>query len=361
MVLRRNQYLQAPMLPVEIVLAPAWWHRHAGICFDEDFFFHPARRVEAERKMEDVLHERFGRLGLGSEHGLTLPVIGPVHLAAGYLIPEMLGCQVDYHADTPPQVRPANRETLEVSADQAFASPAWRKMQTLVDALQQRHGGLVGDVNWGGILNVALDLRGQELFIDMVDRPAQVQRQFAAIAAVIEQFTEAVAQLTGSTSVSVNRNVRNIPQPVYLHSECSHTMISTADYERLLMPLDAAWSLRHRPFGIHYCGADPHRYAEAFARLPHLDFLDVGWGGDVAVLRRHLPGTFLNIRYSPVEIARQGPDEIRSTVRRLVKDSANPWLTGVCCINMDQDARDEQIEALLDETATLREEYERQE
>ena len=35
--------------------------------FDEDFFFHPAKRVEVERKMEQALYERWGRYGLGEE------------------------------------------------------------------------------------------------------------------------------------------------------------------------------------------------------------------------------------------------------------------------------------------------------
>jgi len=134
-------------------------------------------------------------------------------------------------------------------------------------------------------------------------------------------------------------------------------MISVADYERFLMPLDAQWSRKFRPFGIHYCGEDPHRYAEAFAKLPHLDFLDVGWGGDVAALRRHLPDTLLNIRYGPVEIVDQSVDEIRATVRRLVHDSANPLLTGVCCINMDQRVTDRQISAIFEEVESLRGEY----
>ena len=25
--------------PVEIVLSPSWWYKHAGISFDEDFFY----------------------------------------------------------------------------------------------------------------------------------------------------------------------------------------------------------------------------------------------------------------------------------------------------------------------------------
>jgi hypothetical protein len=353
---QRNAFLHGPALPVEIVLAPAWWHRHAGIVFDEDFFFHPAKRVEAEQQMEQVLYERWGRFGLGADRGKDLPMIGAVHLAAGYLVSAMLGCAVEYAADTPPVVKPACRDHLNLTAETALRSPAYKKFASLSDALRTRHGGLLGDVNWGGVLNVALDLRGQSLFCDFRDQPNKVQEFLGGIRDVIEQLTAEVARLTGSTSISVNRLVRHFAEPVFLHSECSHTMISVRDYEQFLMPFDAAWSER-RPFGIHYCGSDPHRYAEVFSRLPHLDFLDVGWGGDVAELRRHLPNTFLNIRYSPVEIARQTPAEIRATVRRLVTNSGNPWLTGVCCINMDQNVTDAQISALFEEAYALREQY----
>ncbi|MBN1589682.1 MAG: hypothetical protein JW888_09215 [Pirellulales bacterium] len=353
----RNKLLQNEMLPVDIVLGPAWWHRHEGISLDEDFFFHPARRVEAERKMEKALYERWGRFGLGADRDRDLPLVGPVHLAAGYLISEMLGCRVDYQADAAPQVIPANLPDLTVSPEAAFQSPAYRRFTELLDRLKTHHGALLGDVNFAGILNIALDLRGQTLFMDMVDKPEAVDRFFADIAAVVGQFTDRIARETGSTSISVNRNVRNIPQPIFLHSECSHVMISTENYQRFLMPFDAAWSRRHRPFGIHYCGEDPHRYAESFARLPHLDFLDVGSGGDVALLRKHLPNTFLNLRYSPVQIVSQSPDDIRRTVRSLVHASGNPYLTGVCCINMDDQVTDEQVGALFEEVETLRAEY----
>jgi hypothetical protein len=349
--------LHNQMLPVEIVLAPGWWHRHAGITFDEDFFFHPAKRVEAERKMEQVLYDRWGRFGLGVDHDKLLPVVGPVHLAAGFLLSEMIGCEVEYVADGPPLVKPANRENLDLSPEAAFRSPAFRRWESLCDALRQKHGGLVGDVGWAGVLNLALDLRGQALFFDMVDSPDRVSGFFGNVAAVIDQFTQTMFQKTGSTSISVNRTVRCIREPVHLHSECSLVMISVADYERFIMPFDVQWSRQRRPYGIHYCGQDPHRYAEAFARLPHLDFLDVGWGGDVAKLRQFLPNTFLNIRYGPVEIGRHTPDQIRQTVRRLVHESGNPRLTGVCCINMDQDVTDQQITAMLEEVETLRAEY----
>jgi hypothetical protein len=350
----RNPSVPYGPLPVEIVLHPSWWHAHAGIDFDEDFFYHPARRVESERRMEKVLHDRFGAHGLGADRDRDLPIIGAVHNAAGYLVSEMFGCEVRYRADAPPDVVPANRERLDVDPEAPFRSAAFKRFERLCDALKQRYGYLLGDVGWAGVLNLALDLRGQDLFLDMADTPERVASEFHNLASAIERFVAVVESETGSSSVSVNRTVRHFRRPVYLHSECSNTMISAGAYEQFLLPVDAAWSERHRPFGIHHCGKDPHRLAGSYAKVPHLDFLDLGWGGDVAKIREHLPHTFLNIRLDPVGITRQTPEEIGATIVRLVGESGNPWLTGVCCINMDSTVTDAQVAAIFETVEGLR-------
>jgi hypothetical protein len=353
----RNPVLRNDPLPVEIVFHPSWWNRHAGITFDEDFFYHPSRRVEAERRMERILYERFGDLGLGEDRDRDCPAIGAVHNAAGFLLSEMLGCRVDYKEDAPPLVVPANRADLEVDVEGAFTSVAFRRLLGLIDALKARYGYVTGDVNWAGILNLALDLRGQAVFLDMADRPDEVRVFFSRIAEVIERFTTVIARETGTTSISVNRMVRHIQGPVFLHSECALTMIAAAHYEKFVLAIDRAWSERHRPFGVHYCGADPHRYAEALAKIPHLDFLDVGSGGDLGALRRRLPGTFLNIRLSPVELVEQSVGEIRRAVIDRVIDSDNPHLTGVCCINMDDRVTDDKIRAIFEAVFEMRKRY----
>ena len=289
---------------------------------------------------------------------VDLPQIGPVHLAAGYIIAAMFGCRIEFFEDASPQVIPANLERLEVSREAPFASTAFRRYEALLESLKGRFGYVTGDVGWAGLLNTALDLRGQEFLMDLIDAPDEAARFVADLAAVIERFVRHMAQATGTTSISVNRTVRHIPQAVYLHSECSNVMISTKLYEQFFLPFDVEWSRRLRPYGIHHCGADPHRFAQSYAKVPDLDFLDVGWGGDVALLRRHLPRTFLNLRLSPVEIVKQTPEQIRQTVRTLVQQSDNPWLTGVCCINMDQQVTDEQVAAIFEEVKVLRGEYE---
>lgn len=352
-----KQRFQNPLIPVEIVFHPSWWNRHAGIEFDEDFFYHPLKRVEAERKMEQVLYERFGKYGLGKEKDQNLPVIGPVHNAAGYLISEMLGCKVTYQPDAPPQIKPLMAEKFNIDKQTAFKSIAYKRFNKLIDTLKLKYGYVTGDVNWSGVLNIAMDVRGNNMLTDMIIQRDETIHFFHDIATIIEEFTSFIFSQTSSTSISVNRTVKHLKYPVFLHSQCSHTMIDETSYEQLLMPIDIKWSNKLRPYGIHYCGKDPHRFAELYSRLPHLDFLDLGWGGDVKYIREKLPNTFLNIRLDPVTIASQTVPEIEQTITRLINESNNPQLTGVCCINMDQQVQDEKIIAIFKTVQELEKSY----
>jgi hypothetical protein len=335
-------------IPVDIVLAPEWWFKNTGITFDRDFFFHPLKRVESEQRMEKELYDRWGKYGLGAERDKAKPEIGAVHLAAGFMLSEMLGCEVRYTENHPPAVIAANKDCLEIDVDAAFHSKVYKDFLNLTESLKSTYGYLTGDVNWGGVLNIAMDLRGDQIMTDMLLSPHEVKSYFNSIAAVIDKFTGFVESQTGTTSISVTRSVRHLPIPLFLHSECSHTMISCDDYEQFLMPIDARWSREKEYFGIHYCGEDPHRYAESFARLPKLDFLDLGWGGDVAHLRKLLPDTFFNIRLSPVELVNMTVAEIQATITKLLTESANPALSGVCCINMDDSVTDDRIDAIFE-------------
>jgi hypothetical protein len=90
------------------------------------------------------------------------------------------------------------------------------------------------------------------------------------------------------------------------------------------------------------------------AKIPHLDFLDAGWGGDLACLRSYLPTTFINIRLDPVSISTMSCAALEGHIRRLVKDSNNPWLTGICCINMDDKVTDDKIHTIFSTAEQLR-------
>jgi hypothetical protein len=345
------------ILPVELVFSPQWWHKQTGITFDRDFFFHPLRRVEDERKMEKLLYEKWGKYGLGRDRNTDRPEQGAVHLASGYLLSEMMGCKIEYYEAAPPQVICRYMDGIDCRPmEEAFTSDSFRAFGDMREKLKTKYGYVTGDVNWSGILNLAIDLRGPEIFEDMAGDSEKSKAFFDSIAVMIEKFTDGLQEYANSTSVSVNRNVRHLDKPILLHSECSLTMISESMYREYILPHDLKWSRKSVPFGIHYCGADPHRFAKAFAEIPKLSFLDLGYGGDVAMIRKYLPNTFLNIRLSPVEITRCSPSEIRETVLRLVRQSADYGLTGICCINMDDTVKDENVDAIFEARKELREE-----
>lgn len=335
------------MMVTEVVFAPDWWHANGEIDFDEDYFFNPERRVRDEMRMEEALRDRFGAWGLGADAGKALPQVGAVHLAAGFMLSEMLGCQVEYHADAPPSVHCRKDDFPHVDVEAAFSSSAFKRFVKLCDNLEQKFGYLTGDVNYSGVLNLALDLRGQELFIDMLEKPEAVRQFLSGIAEVIERFTDYVCRRTQSSGIAVNRTVRFFPGGMFLHSECSHTMIGNNEYNTFLVEFDRKWSRKYPSFGIHYCGVDPERYAKEFSDLPRLDFLDVGNGGDIAVLRTALPNTFLNLRLDPVGIINQSPDEIHRDIQTRLLAADNLNLTGICCVNMDKNVKDEQVIAIL--------------
>lgn len=349
--------MKSRLLPVDVVFHPSWWNKHTGIVFDEDFFYHPVRRVEDERRMEKELYDRFGEYGLGADKDKKLPQIGAVHLAAGYLLSEMLGCRVEYIENASPQVICAHREDFDINEDAAFQSAAFKKLLALIDTFKTKYGFVCGDINWGGILNIAIDLKGENVLVDMAMQPEECKDYFRKIGRVIERFFTFIQSQTGSNSISVNRVVRHIEKPVYLHSECTHTMISEDDYREFLMPIDIEWSRKYQPYGIHYCGKDPHRHAAAYGELPYLDFFDLGWGGDIAMMRKHLPDTLLNLRLDPVSFNSCSHEEIENFIRNGVTLSENPYLTGVCCINMDAETDEEKVRTVLSIVEDIRKEW----
>ena len=83
------------------------------------------------------------------------------------------------------------------------------------------------------------------------------------------------------------------------------------------------------------------------AQIPHLDFLDLGWGGEVAALRAALPDTFFSIRLNPVEIGSYTRDELYTIIADRVRASGDQMLTGICCINMDASVSDERVKEIF--------------
>jgi uroporphyrinogen-III decarboxylase len=218
----------------------------------------------------------------------------------------------------------------------------------LFQALEQKFGYLEGDINWEGIQNVALNLRGQQLFIDYYTNPDLAKKLLDTVANTIIQFLEFMNSKTGTTSISVNRIVQKVDSRIHLHSNCTVTMISADTYRDFLLPYDQMLSEKFQPCGIHYCGNDMHKMRNEFAKLEKVSFFDVGWGSDVKLCREALPDKFFSLRLSPERMKSKSAEEIEKDIEDLLQYATPLHKVGLCCINMDYGTPDENVRKIFE-------------
>jgi hypothetical protein len=215
-----------------------------------------------------------------------------------------------------------------------------------MDWLELQFGHVVGDFNTDGVLNTALQIRGQQFFLDLHDDPELVSHLCGVIAETQCRVAEYVRGRTGTCSVAVNRSIVRLDPALYLHADCSTQMVSPPLFKKTLMEYECALAARLQPFGIHHCGNNLQLFAEGYARTGAV-FYDVGWGSNVARCSQALPDAFLNLRLSPVRMLSQTVDEVRRDVEELLTAANRTERIGLCCINMDAGTPDANVAALL--------------
>lgn len=335
------------MIPAEIIFNPTWWCRNYGISFEQPFYLDAATRIENDVLMRRVLHERFG---MGEPDPQPRPVIGSMYVAGGFVVPALFGVEVRFAADQAPW--PVAKC---LSRDEAMALTApdfenlWPMKQLIadMDVLEKEYGCLVGDVDLDGVLNTALQLRGEQFFVDLVEDPELADHVCGVVAEAQARVGAYVQSRTGTNSISVNRSIVNVDPRIYLHGNCTVQMVSPASYRRSLLKWELYLAEKLAPYGIHHCGNNLQRFTADYAKT-NLIFADVGWGSDVAAVSTALTDTFLNLRLSPVRMLQCSAAEVRQDAEGLLAACGRKEKVGLCCINMDHGTPDENVLTLLE-------------
>ena len=159
---------------VDVTFHPSWWYRNAGTEFGERFFYDAPWRVDRDRDMRRALYDHFGEFGLGEKDPAPRPILFSDLLACGFLYSQLLGAEVEYFPNSAPEVHCPELSDAAVQAlkvPDLDASPLWQRLEKQIQYLEERFGSVESAVNLQGIQNVALELRGQQLFMDYYDDP----------------------------------------------------------------------------------------------------------------------------------------------------------------------------------------------
>lgn len=340
-------------IPVEFVFLPDWWYTHYGISFREPFYLDLEARIEYDIQMRKTLWDRFG---LEEQQPKPRPVIGSMYVAGGFVLPALFDVHIRFQDNEPPWPECANLSREAILALRVPDLQSTWPMNLIIsdmERLQSKFGYVIGDFDTDGLLNTALHLRGQQLFTDFYEDPELVQHLFQVLTETYIQVATLMRTRTGSCSIATNRSVLRVDRSLYIHSNCSVSMISSSMYRKILFPYEKRLASALQPYGVHHCGNNTERYVDDYSRLP-ISFLDVGWGSDIAACRSKLPGVFLNLRISPTFLRECSVEKAREIAAGLIEQAKGPGSCGLCCINMDASTPDENVMALIAVAEELR-------
>ena len=336
----------------DITFLPSWWHENAGIDFTQQFFDDPEYRMEADVKMRKTLYEHFGDLGIGEKDPQKRPLLGTDLLAAGYLLSELMGCGIRYQADNSPQVEcmDLDEDTIDqIQVPDLDTSEVWHRTQKQIDYLLDKYGRVETYVNLQGIQNIAMDIMGQELMVSYYTAPDEINELLEKITKMSIEVGKRFKALSNDVSGGVTAIVRQTVPECYLTSNCSVEMISNDLYEEFLLKFDQELADAFGNFGIHHCGKSMEHVVEGYSKVKGLTFAEVGAFSDIKTVRSHLPGIFLNARYSPVRLMNASKEDIFSEVKALAENGQEKGQKiSVSCVGIDNHVTDTQIRYFLE-------------
>ncbi len=329
-------------IPVGVDFHPSWWYKNYGISFGEEYYLNPDARVSARQKMARFLYQRFGDLGLGDPDPHPSPFIefGIV------TIPALFGCPIKFFDDNYPWVQElqlSEKEICNLKIPDIEHTYPMTEIIRQMDYLENKYGRLEGDLNCQGVQNLAMKMRGEQLFLDYFDNPSLAYKLLHLMTQTMIQVASYVKKRTGSLAKTVTTRAE---ANLFVTSNCSVTMISNQLYEKYLLPYDNMLSQALQPFGIHHCGVMDD-YLEGYAKVENLSFLEAGWGSSISKIRKYFPNIQLNTRISPVRLLTLSEEEIRQDVLELIRGGAPLDRFSISSVGVEYGTPDENIRTMF--------------
>jgi len=190
-----------------------------------------------------------------------------------------------------------------------------------IDYLKKKYGKVIGDINTTGIQNLALKIRGDQLYIDYFENPDLCHHLLRICTECVKRLFEFNYKATGTGAVDVTPMAA--PE-IAVIPNCTEEQISNNIYETFLLQYDneVADAFKDHGFGIHHCGS-VNEVMEGYAKVRHLKFLEIGFGSDVKRCRQMLgPDVAVNARISPVLMKNGTTEEVAAEVRKLIDEGA---------------------------------------
>ena len=334
-------------IPLGVGFYPDWFNKHYGISFGKEYYFDPEVRIKTRMEIEKRLYERFGDVGLGNPDPQPKPLItfGMV------MLPAVFGCEIIFKDAALPWAMPLNLsedEIMKLEVPDMFNSYPMREMIGQIEYLKDKYGEVVGDINTTGIQNLALKIRGDQLYFDFYENPELCHHLLKICTQSIIQLFEFNHKTTGTGAVDVTPMC---DPKLYVFPNCTAEQISLETYESHILEYDNQVADVCNPVGVHHCGS-VDEVLDGYGKIHHLEFIEIGFGSDVKRTRDVCgPDVAVNARISPVLMKNGTPEEISAEVRQLIDQGAPLENFSIDTVGLTYGTPDENVRAALNTAA----------
>ncbi|MBZ5653448.1 MAG: hypothetical protein LAO18_23555, partial [Acidobacteriia bacterium] len=319
---------------------PSWWEHEYGIKFGRNFHLDRKFHVDSLVRMEQLLLDRFGDLPDFSHGEDYSGGCAFERMWGDALIPALFGCEVSF--DGPSGHPYAYELGLDDSRVQGLTIPDIEShpvTQSLRPRGDREALGMKGELGFEGVINVAYKLRGQQLFVDMVDAPERARHIFEVVWKTIDEFVRMVRTWQDPL----------VDRPTYfVNCNCMVNMLSPQMYEEQLLEFDKRFAQQFELFGIHTCNWTVDPYLDSIKQIQDLAYLDMGADSNLEKVHELFPRLYPAVFLHPEEFRSLSPEDITKEVTRIGKALGKGY---VLLSDLEVGTSDNQIRAAYEAAA----------
>ena len=206
--------------------------------------------------------------------------------------------------------RVASAEDVAAIPKPNLATHRWaQEFRRQGEILLRRYGSTDAAINFGGPLNGAVTILGNAALLYLSESPDTMTRFLSTIADVCVDCYD-------NLTIAFDRTVP-AGREMFI-GNCPVMMVSPSTYAEVVQPADLRFRGQVSRFGLHHCG-QMDRYLEAYQRLRPVEYVEVGWGSNVAAVRQAFPDAKLDLMINIFDLQSMSRPAVEELILKMVR------------------------------------------
>ncbi|MHA1682999.1 MAG: uroporphyrinogen decarboxylase family protein [Promethearchaeota archaeon] len=293
--------------------ATAYYHAHAGTCYDQEHMLDPVKRHEQEVKAWEYRVNKYPEFFEHEKNSKPRPYLG-VGVPTN---PKIFGCTVHYrpHMDAHALTylgEGENPMSLKVPDIQANMQWLYEEIDALVDRGWKKEEIRLPDLQ--GPLNTSMKLVGDNRMLKLI---AQRKKE-----EVVRHILDVASDLYTEVYTSLRKATGRPEKSPWTASGCTYYYLSPFHFKKFIIPvIEKCKESMGNIVALHHCGVAPTKKIEAYAEFPWRE-VTLGFGSDYELARKlfihpNLGPIVINCRISPFRMLNQTAQQIKEDVARI--------------------------------------------